>query len=225
MAGTQGDMKTRIAGELGRSNLTSEIADAITTAISAYQKERFRFSDAVPNAPVTFNTVAGRYIYTSADNANISTLFNFDYVLMTIGASVQQLVQWTPDELKLYIQAQTMAGQPGWYAYEGNQLMLAPVPSDVYPVELGIFKNILAPATDIEAGNPWMTDAELMIRARAKYEIAVHKTRNAVMAQQMSPYPPAENGGVVGAAYGAWRELKRVANRATGLGRVRPMRF
>ncbi len=226
MAGTLGDMKTRIAGELGRSNLTSEIADAITTAIEAYQKERFRFSDVTPNAPVTFNTVAGRYIYTSADNANISTLFNFDYVMLTIGAaSVQQLVRWSPAQVKLYNQANNMNGQPGWYAYEGNQLLLAPVPADAYPVELGVFKNILAPADDIEVGNPWMTDAELLIRSRAKYEIARHKTRNADMAAAMSPYPPNENGGVLGASFGAWRELKRVANRVTSNGRITPMRF
>lgn len=225
MAGDLATMKARIASELGRPNLTNEIADAISTAIAAYQKERFRFSDAVPNAPTTFNTVPGRYIYTSADNANISTLFNFDYVHITIGTTVQYLEHWLPSELKLYIQQNTMAGQPGWYAYEGNQLMLAPIPSLAYPVELGIFKNIPAPANDAEAGNPWMLDAELLIRARAKYEIAVHKTRNPTMAQQMSPYPPNENGGALGAAYGAWRDLKRVANRVTSTGRVRPMRF
>lgn len=222
---TLGDMKVRIAGELSRSNLTSEIADAITTAISEYQKERFRFSDVIPDAPPTFNTVAGRYIYTSADNPNIGTLLKIDYVLITIGTTNMFLRRIPPVDLKLYNQTNTMLGQPSWYSYEGNEMMFAAIPTQAYPIELGLFRLVAAPMSDGEAGNPWMTDGELLIRSRAKFEIATHKTRNPAMAQAMSPFPPAENGGVVGQAYAAWRSLKREANRVTSLGRIAPMRF
>lgn len=223
---TLATMKTRIAGELGRSNLTSDIAAAITTAISEYQKERFRFNESVPSAPVTFNTVASQYVYGIAANANIGTLNGIDYMLMTIGSTVQELLYWPPKTLKLYIQENTMIGQPGWFSYEGNQVMLAPIPSQVYAVEIGLFRQSAAPASDAEANNPWMNEAELLIRSRAKYEIAVHKTRNPTMAQAMSPNPPNENGGVLGASYSAWRSLKRQTNRVTsGEGRVRAMQF
>ena len=38
---TQGDMKTRIAQELRRDDLTTEIANAISSAITFYQYDRF----------------------------------------------------------------------------------------------------------------------------------------------------------------------------------------
>lgn len=224
MAGDLATMKARIARELARTDLTTDIADAIYTAISAYQNTRFRFSDTIPNAPPTFPTEIGRFIYTSTDNANISTLMKIDYVLIQIGNTLQELARTSAEGIKLYNQVNTMAGQPSSYAYEGNQLLLAAVPSSVWTVTLGLFRNIDAPASDDEAGNPWMTDAELLIRSRAKYEIAVHRTRNPVMAAAMSPDRPAL-GQPVGAAYAAWSNLKAEANRVAYSGRVRPMRF
>lgn len=224
--GTLGYMKARIVSELGgRSNLTDAIADAINDAISIYAEQRFRFSDTIPSAPPQFNTVAGQWIYTSAAEANISTLFKIDTVLVLIGNMWQELKRREPVWIRTYNDQGTMTGQPSEYAYEGNSLLLAPIPSQVYTVQLNIFRNVPAPATDDEADNPWMTDGEMLIRSRAKYEIAIHKTRNTAMARLMSPDPPEDNGGVVGAAYSAWKSLKRAGNRVTSLGRVRPMAF
>lgn len=218
-------MKARIASELARSNLTDQIAAAITTAITQYQKERFRFSDISPTSPPTFNTVVGRSVYTSADNANISTLYNFDFVLATISGTIMPLTRSSPAALTIYNQVDTMHGDPMWYAYEGNELILSPVPAAVYPITLGVFRRVAAPASDAEADNPWMTDGELLIRSRAKYEIATHVTRNPVMAAEMSPLPPPPGVRTGHAAYFAWKALKGEANRVTSLGRVRPMAF
>ena len=229
MAGDLATMKARIATELARGtgwNPTA-IANAISDAIAVYQQERFRFSDIDPVAPPTFNTVAGRSVYDSTDNANIGSALRIDYVNMNIGtASVVELSRDSAERLKLYNQQSgTMVGQPTWYAYEGNKLILASIPDQAYLITLGLFRNVAAPATNAEAGNPWMVDAERLIRARAKYEIAVHVTRNPTMAQAMSPDPPSENGGMTGAAYREWKRLKGTANRITGTGRIRGMRF
>ena len=224
MANDLAAMKARIASELGRSNLTSDIAAAITTAISEYQKERFRFSDVIPDAPPQFNTAANKWIYTSADNANIGSLLKIDYVLILIGTTNIPLIKSTPEQIKIYNQQQTMRGQPSWYAYEGNELLLAAIPTQIYQIELGLFRRVDGPATDGEANNPWMTDGERLIRSRAKYEIAVHVTRNPTMAAAMNPFPPMAAQSM-GAAYDAWKALKSEANRVTSLGRIRPMRF
>lgn len=227
MANDLAAMKARIAAELARPDILSSnaiIADAITTAIAQYQNTRFRFSETTPNAPPTFPTVAGRYIYTSADNANIGSVLKIDRVLITIGNTLQALARDTATNVILYNQTTTMQGQPSSYAYEGDQLLLAAVPASIWTITLGLFKFVAAPASDVEAANPWMTDAELLIRSRAKYEIAVHRLRNTSMAETMSPHPPAP-GQPIGATYAAWKNLKAEANLIASIGRVKPTRF
>lgn len=224
-ASTLGGMKARIAAELRRSDLSTQIECAINDAILEYAKERLRFSDTIPDSPPTFDTVDAQSIYTSADNANIASAMKIDYVTLAVGNTLTYLVRQQPVVLKLWNQEGTMSGQPTWYAYEGNELILSPIPNDVWEVTLGLFRNVAAPAADDTAGNAWMTDGERLIRSRAKYEIALHVTRNPTMAEAMSPFPPEENGGKLGAAYAAWRALKREANRITGTSKVRAMAF
>lgn len=225
MAGTLGDMKTRIASELARSDLTTQIANAITDAIGFYQKQRFRFNEAVPDNPVSFATVAGRANYTTADNANIATVLHLDYLLMLVGSTIFGLKREDPVIVKLYNQTNQMMGQPGWFAYEGNELILASIPDQAYTVYLGGVFVAPAPASDVEANNPWMVAAERLIRSMAKYLIAKHVTRNPTLAQSMSPLSPDLNGGMAGEAWREERSLKGEANSITGRGIIRPMQF
>lgn len=225
MAGTLADMKARIAREIARSDLTTQIADAITDAIGIYQKERFRFNETVPDGARTFQTVAGQAIYTSADNADIATVQHLDYVLMQVGITLFALRREDPVILRMYNQTSQMMGQPGWFAYEGDEMLISAIPDKAYTIILGGYFVAPAPASDAEVGNKWMTDAERLIRARAKYEIACHVTRNDKMKQAMSPDAPDENGGVVGATYRELRNLKAEANRITGRGVIRPMQW
>jgi hypothetical protein len=119
-----------------------------------------------------------------------------------------------------------MMGIPDVFSYEGDKIILSPIPNQAWVCTLGIWQSVPAPADDIVTNNPWMNKAELLIRSRVKFEIATHVTRNAAMAQAMSPDPPNENGGVVGQAWRAWRTLKGEAARATTVGnRVKPMVF
>jgi hypothetical protein len=225
MAGTLRDMKARIASELARADLTTQIANAITDAIGVYQKVRFRFNETIPDNAKNFSTVANRATYTSADLSDISTVQKFDYLLMKVGITLFQLKREDPVVVKLYNQTSQMIGQPGWWAYEGNEIIIAAIPDQAYVIYVGAFFVAAAPGSDTEANNPWMTDAEMLIRSRAKYEIARHVTRNDKMAQNMSPHPPQNNGGVVGAAWEAERILKKEANRVTGRSIIRATRF
>jgi len=225
MAGTLGDMKARVATELARADLATQIASAITDAIGVYQKKRFRFNETIPDGAKSFSTVAGRSIYTSADLADIATVLAFDYLLMQVGITLFELKREDPKIVKLYNQTTQMMGQPGWYAYEGNEMILAAVPDKAYTIFVGGFFVAPAPASDAEANNAWMNWAEPLIRARAKFEIATHVTRNPKMAQAMSPDPPDENGGVTGAAWREYDILKAETNLVTGRGIVRPMAF
>lgn len=227
---TLGAMKTRIASEIARGNLTTQIANAITTAISVYQKERFRFNETLPLAAVTFNTVVGQPYYSGAAPTitpvtSLPTLQKIDYLNILIGNTVQQLEKIDPEQIRLLNFANTQSGQPLNWAWEGETIMLYPTPAAVYPITIGAFFQYAAPAADDTAGNRWMTDGELLIRSRAKYEIALHVTRNPAMQKAMNPNPPPPGETEGHAAYWAWRDLKGEANRVTRLGRVRSTQF
>lgn len=75
------------------------------------------------------------------------------------------------------------------------------------------------------AQNRWFTDGELLIRSRAKYELAVNVLRDTELAQKMSPHPPDLNGGVVGKAFDAYEMLSAEANRMLARGQVAAMPF
>lgn len=223
--GTLGDLKARIASELRRTDLTSQIADAINDAITVYQSERLRFNEAQPLSPFTMMTQAGQSFYDAVSVPQFKTLFKFDYINVLIGNTYSQLLRRPPEEVRLSIEVPgTQNGQPDIFAFEGETLLLYPTPDTAYQLIIAAHMAYPAPANDQETGNRWMTDAELLIRSRAKYEIATHVTRNRDMAAAMSPFPPAP-GERPGAAYAELSRLKAVSSRLVSRGRVAPMQF
>jgi hypothetical protein len=217
---TLADMKARIVLETTRDDIDTQIAQAIATAISAYQQDRFRFNEpSLVDAPV-FSTVAGRSTYTSVDNANIGTLYAID--LLTFVDSGNSVFEIRRDDSLLVRLEQfpNFSGQPEGFTYRGNKLTLYPVPNQVWNVTIDGATFVAGPATDIEDSNPWMNEAERLIRCRAKYELAVHVTKNATMAVAMSPEPNS-----TGESWRAWRDLRRQTNRVRSKGRVTAMQF
>lgn len=227
MPETLAGMIARVGAELRRPDLIAggQVATAINDAIKIYQKERFRFSDAGPSVPPSWNTVAGQWIYGAADNANIPTWFYVEALNVTIGNTTEQLSHYRPEEIYLLNETGTQSGQPECWAYDGNSVILYPIPSAAWLITMVGHKLVPAPATPDEANNPWMTVAEQLIRSRAKYEIATHITRNPEMAQDMSPDADGNRQGRAGSTYRAWRSLKGETNKVKGRGRVVAMRF
>lgn len=225
MAGTLGDMKTRIASEMSRPDLAAQIALAIPDAINTYQKDRFRFSDINPSTPLTFLTVAQQSVYSSVALADIATIYFIDYINVQIGSSLFRLTRDDPENLHTLIQIGTQAGLPSVFAYEGNSILLYPVPNTAYTCYLGGHIQIAGPPADDTVGNPWMTVGEKLIRSRAKFEIAVHVTRNLAMQKAMSPEPPPAGTPDGHMSWRYWRELKGEGAKATGQSRMRAMRF
>lgn len=227
--GTLGALKDNIANELARTTTIPAsspiIAKAISDAIKIYQKVRFRFNEPDPSAPVTFQTVAGQSVYGAPANANIETIQFFDYINIIIGTTVTPIWRATPEEIHLLIEQNTQSGQPIRWAYEGNKIILYPVPSDTWTLVIGGHLVYPEPGGDDEANNKWMTDAERLIRSRAKYIIATHTTKNPDMQQAMSPFQPPPGATTGFESYRALMELKGEANKITGLSRIRPMRW
>ncbi|WP_217589739.1 hypothetical protein [Burkholderia sp. GbtcB21] len=177
-----GDMQTRIADEILRSDLTSQIQNAIQTAIKQYERIPFYFNQIRQEA--AFFTAQGQEFYTSANSALIAQMVTLNRVTVTVSGNRYSLNPRTPEYLEDTSVNPIVLGQPVDYAYFAEQLRFYPIPDNAYSVALsGIYRLFtLANSSDT---NPWTSDAELLIRSRAKYELALHVLRDADMATLM----------------------------------------
>lgn len=181
MAGTYADMQTRIADEISRSDLTSQIALAIQTAIKFYERERFYFNE---SNGITFNTVLGQEEYTSSDNADIPNILNIDDVRITISSgNVYTLAPRNWDFLEdTSMSSLQDRGLPTTYAYYSRKMRLYPVPDNVYAIRITAVKALPALSAGTDA-NDWMTEGEDLIRYKAKWELYTHTIRDFDMAK------------------------------------------
>lgn len=169
-AATLGAMKKRIANEINRSDLTDQIADAITTAIATYQNNRFWFNE---TRSFTFTAVIGQSIYTVSDDADIGKIAKIDFVRCeTSGGQSYGLHARDPEFFECV--SGTSSNIPGFYGFYDESLRLYPTPAAAYTIRVACVEKVAAPSTDVEASNPWMTHAELLIRCRAKAELYTH---------------------------------------------------
>lgn len=190
---TLGIMKERIASELRRDDLSSatefrvlaqvsDIHDAIHTAISEYQHEQFYFNQS--RGAVVFNTVAAQDIYTSADDADIARIIKIEYGFITISGMAFRLRPIQAADIEAAnLGAAALSAQPAFYSWYAESIRLEPIPNDVWSVRFGCMLKTTAPASDAEASNRWMTDAETLIRCRAKAEIYAHVIKEQPKAQ------------------------------------------
>jgi hypothetical protein len=212
MANDLAQMRTRIVDELGqRSDLVSQINYAITDAISFYQNERFIFNE---SRDITFPTVAGQDFYGAAANAAIPTMWSFDYLVLYLGSIPWPIHRRTPEYVEFANNNGLVTGQPYNYAFYNKQIRLGPVPDNVYTIRVAGRITFAAPASDSEANNPWMVDAEKLIRSRAKYELALNVIFDSDMAQVQAAQ-----------VQEAYDQLKGAANRLTGTGKIQPTSF
>ena len=206
-------MKARIASELRRSDLTTQIADAINTAIGAYEHERWYVNETREN---TFTTVAEQPNYGVSDAAFIGVLSKIDYIFLTVGNQPFELLPETMKFIEDSGTNNTFLGQPGWYAFYDEQIWLYPVPNDPWTVRVGGVIEQAAPVSDAEIGNFWMIKGERLTRSRAKYEIQLHVLKNAQAAMEMAT--------AVTEAYDQLN-VRTTRKTKTGPGRVRAMKF
>jgi len=187
---TFGVMQDRIADELNRTDLTTQIQYAIKTAIKVYDKQRFWFNE---SRSFTFSTVAAQEFYTSSDNADIPNLLAIDSVQIAITSTDKYLLQRVPYEQIEAISANGTSdeGQPTWFCYYNKQIRLYPIPDATYTIRVSGHWALsdLSATTDT---NNWMTDGEILIRSRAKRELYTHVIRDVDGAAAMAQAEGAE---------------------------------
>lgn len=209
-------LKARIADDLARSDLTTNIASAIEDAIEHYKSTRFYFNEVAStgSSAVTFSTVAAQSLYTSSDSASIPLFFEIDDVFVTVGGMRRDLVRCDASELEELIDSSASSGQPSDWAWINQSIRLYPIPDIAYTITmLGAIKKA-APATDGETGNVWMTEAFELLRSHAKLLLAVHVISDTGLAQLMAD-----------AAQGAKSRLEAETSKKRALGRIKPTVF
>lgn len=160
-----GTLRDRIADELDRADLTSQIEREIKSAIAYYERRRFWFNE----KRIDFPTVASQEWYTSTDDSDIPNLLTLDIAKIAITATTKHELELLPyAELEFSSDGgEADEGQPTSLAYFQKQVRLYPIPDASYSVVLsGIFAlDALSASADT---NAWMTDGEDLIRARTK---------------------------------------------------------
>ena len=218
-----------IAFELGRRTdlVATVIPKAINDAIEIYRKERFRWNELQPLSPFTFNTVQGVAFYDGAFDARIPQLYKIDYLNYLLGNTTEKMVRVVPEDIYLALQGNQEAGPPSTWAWDGQSIIIYPrAPAQVYQITVGGYMAVAGPTDpETDTTNVWMNEAERLIRSRAKYEIALHVTRNQSMVDAMSPDDPGDSNKPLGATLRFYRELKGEANKIRGTSRIRAMQF
>ncbi len=187
-------MKARVADELSRSDLTSQIALAINDAITHYQRKRFYFNETGPNG-YTFLTVPNQETYAArnpmiSQNADglvldgesgylmleltgseyeypIPVFYDVDDVFVTVGVNNFRVKRIDPTIYRIN-QMPNFKGQPYNYMYSNQTFSFSPIPNAIYPMQVVGHLQLDAPLDDTETNNPWMIDAERLIRNCAK---------------------------------------------------------
>lgn len=174
-------MQTRIANEIVRSNMNARIQEAIQSAISFYENDRFYFNEFRPTNPTTpqFSTVSGQAYYTSSDWSDIPYLLEIDSAVVNIASGQRYDLTVTTQEAidALAVGTTSDEGQPVSYAYYARALRIYPTPDGVYGMYFSGVKKLAALSADADT-NAWMVEGEELIRCRAKWSLYTHNIGN-----------------------------------------------
>lgn len=182
---TLGDLKARIADELLRSDLASQIAKSIASAVAHYGRREFYFNQTRVSG--TLNTVANQEWYGSGDLPAIATSPRIISLTLVNNSTRYQITRRTFDELEELANDSVSGGTPTDWAYWRQQLRLWPIPNQVWPITVNYIGRLGLPAQDTDA-NAWTLeeDAEELIRTRAKIDLLVNVIRRPDMGEELA---------------------------------------
>ena len=161
-------LKARIASELHRDNLTTEIASAITSAIDQHKSRRFEFNQ----LQASFNTIANQEDYNSADAGFPDDIGQIDSLRVTVNDRKVVLKPLTFQELQALSTTTTSYGDPSYWAWYAQSIFFYPIPDAVYSVLVSYQQRKDAPANDADGTTIWTNQCEPLIRATAKKLLA-----------------------------------------------------
>lgn len=166
------EMQTRIAQELHRTDLTTPIQRAIKSAIAFYESNRFFKGE----KRGTFSTIAGQRYYgtsTASPGTLPSDIVEIDSIVTTVNNRIYKLDQVSYEHLEDIDAGVTpLSGYPRLWAWYAEQIRFYPSPNNEYlmTVSYQYERPVLSADSD---ENFWTTEAEELIRSRAKKDLAM----------------------------------------------------
>lgn len=156
-----GNMRTRIAGELQRGNLTSFIQDAILSALRFYKRQPFRW-----NITRTQTTLADGVEFYALPTDFIEAYS----VVLTEGSELELLTERSYFWVEEAKQWSDYKSRPYVYTVQNDEFRVYPVPDKAYVVTMNYVYELPEPSTDAST-NAWFTDGEELIRTHAKVDL------------------------------------------------------
>lgn len=172
---TFGAIKARIADELVRPDLASQIALAVTDAIGEAAINRFWFNEV---RGLTFPMVAGQMFYSATALADLAYLSKIDALWIIAQGQRRNLALANAKDVDCWLEGQTtLTGEPFAYARQANGLMFWMPPNLNYPVYIdGVTR--FAPLVSDTDTNPWLEEGERYVRALAKANVLENVVRD-----------------------------------------------
>lgn len=157
------EIQTRIAGDLRRSNILTEIKRAINDAITEAAKTRFYFNEQHESFP----TVIGQEYYSDLGITEVDDMWYWQNGV--VGGFKQRVYLKSQSEADDYRIGNVTNGQLDTFSRYGGQFRLEPVPQLVMTVYVdGFGKMTPNPLVNDGDTNAWLTEGELYITALAK---------------------------------------------------------
>lgn len=164
---TYSDLKGRIATDLTRTDLTSQIANAASDAIKFYQGERFWFNT---SRSLTLTTVTGTADYVGstsiASGVTVADLVKIDAMFCPSGNSKIPMARYEAPDFEMLVNATSSQALPVAFTYIDETLRLWPTPDTVYAIIVHAHYNLAVPGDGDSTA--WTNAAEELIRSHAK---------------------------------------------------------
>lgn len=211
---TFADLKTRIADELHRTDLTSQISKAVLSAVQFYAVHRFTGNE----KRGTITTIDGTRFYdtsTASPGTLPTDIADIDSIVCTVSGGDYMLEKVPYEELEDTDPGTTLnTGDPIKWAWYANKLRLYPTPNAARVLTLS-YQTILTALSADGDTNFWTNDlGEQLIRARAKKDIAANVLHNDALAAKMDLLERE-----------ALSQLRKHTNKLAGSGRIRATDF
>lgn len=169
-------LRSNIADNLNRSNMSARINRAINRAIENYLSTRFWFNEKI----ATFDTIADVRAY-NENNGLPNDILEIDVAKVNVSGGEIILDRRTFQYVE-EVDRNSFTGNPMIYAWYAGSLYLYPIPNDEYTATISYKKSYSELSLD-EDTNDFCVYAKDLIENRAKWDIYTHYLKDPEMAQ------------------------------------------